>query len=547
MKTRIGTTPIVSASMILIAFFLSTALLSPADAAQAPRGQVERLRLAGGDYGYPSPFGYVRGPGMMQTSYLFDTLLWMDSSGRPLPWLASKWELSADGLEWRFFLRSGVKWHDGEALTAEDVAFTFHYLTEGAGRSSQQARGLGQVVEQVKAEASDRVMFRLRRPFAPFAESVAQRLFIIPKHVWSEVGDPLKFRGDKALIGSGPYQLKSFDETAGSYLYIANDSYFLKAPVVRRLEFVPAPDQLLALRRGELDAADLLEDATPEQQLKALGRQFKELAGSGDWNLALHFNLAKGFPYSDKRFRQAIAYAINRQDMVKRLLFGRGEPGSAGGLAPAHPYTAKGLPDYRPTPAKANALLDEIGLKDVNGDGLRELPDGARWRQELQTSARFTVKSAELIKEYLRRVGIDVAIKLQDRASSDAAAESGNFTMTLVGYGGGMADPDLLRERYGSKTKGSSFSRAYGYSNPSFDDLAAKQVVTIDDKNRRALIAQMQQIVADELPILSLYAPQRMMLYDSRVFDNWYYTPGCSQCRGTRNKHMFVTGKKLGF
>lgn len=483
---------------------------------------------------------------MIQASYLFDTLLWMDSSGKPLPWLASKWERSADGLEWRFVLRAGVKWHDGEALSAEDVAFTFHYLTEGAGKNSQQARGLAQVVEQVKTEAPDRVLFRLRRPFAAFAEAVGQRLFILPKHVWSDIADPLKLRHEKALLGSGPYQLKTFDETAGSYLYLANASYFLGAPVVRRLEFVPAPDQLLALQRGQLDAADLLEEATPDAQIKALARQFKELGGSGDWNLALHFNLAKGFPYNDKRFRQAIAHAINRQDMVKRLLFGRGVPGSAGGLAPSHPYAAKELPDYRWNPAKAGALLDELGLKDTNGDGLRELADGTRWRQELQTSARFTVKSAELIKEYLRRVGIDVAIKLHDRASADAAAETGNFTMTLVGYGGGTADPDYLRERYGSKSKGQTFSRAYGYSNARFDELAAQQLVAFDDGERRALIAQMQQIIADELPIISLYVPHRLTLYDSRVFDNWYFTPGCSPCRGTRNKHMFVTGKKNG-
>jgi peptide/nickel transport system substrate-binding protein len=521
--------------------------IAEADAAEAQRSQrVERVRLAGGDFGYPSPFGYVRGPGMIQASYLFDTLLWTDSTGMPIPWLATRWEHTTDGLEWRFTLRKGIKWHDGEPLTADDAAFTFDYMTKGAGRSTPviHARGLGQIVESVKVEAPEQVLFRLRRPFAPFEESIAQRLFIIPKHIWSDVSDPLKFRSGKALVGSGAYRLKTFDETAGSYLYVADDSYFLGAPAVRRLEFVPAPDQLLALQRGEIDAADLLEEAIPEQQVKALSRKFKELSGSGDWNLALHFNLAKGFPYGDKRFRQAIAYAVNRRDLVKRLLFGRGEPGSPGGLAPGHSYVAKGLPAYEWNPAKANALLDEIGLKDVDGDGIRELPDGARFRPELQTSARFTIKSAELIKEYLRRVGIDAAIKLQDRATADAAAEAGNYTIALVGYGGGMADPDFLRERYASTNKSRSFSSAYGYSSARFDELAAKQLITVKASDRREILAEMQQIIAEDLPVISLYVPHRLTLYNQRVFDNWYYTPGCSQCRGTRNKHMFVTGKK---
>jgi peptide/nickel transport system substrate-binding protein len=535
---------------VLVLFALCPFFLLRAEAAQGQRSiKTERLRLAGGDFGYPSPFGYIRGPGMIQTSYLFDTLLWTDSTGKPIPWLATKWERSADGLEWRFSLRRGVKWHDGEPLTADDIAFTFQYMTEGPGRKAPvlHARGLSQIVENVKVEAPDQVIFRLRRPFAPFEESIAEKLFIIPKHIWSDVDDPLKYRSAKALVGSGPYQLKSFDETAGSYLYVANDSYFLGPPVVRRLEFVPAPDQLLALQRREIDAADLLEEATLDQQVRSLARNFQELSGSGDWNLALHFNLAKGFPFNDKRFRQAIAYAVNRRDLIKRLLFGRGDPGSPGGLAPGHPYAAKGLPAYDWNPARAAMLLDEIGIKDLDKDGIRELPDGSRFRPELQTSARFTIKSAELVKEYLRHIGIEVVIKVQDRASADAAAESGNYAMALVGYGGIMADPDFLREHYSSASKSRSFFSAYGYDNPNFDKLAAKQLISVDPNDRRKIVAEMQRIIADDLPIISLYVPYRLTLYNQRVFEDWYYTPGCSPCRGTRNKHMFVTGKKTGF
>lgn len=511
--------------------------------------KVDRLRLAGGDYGYPSPFGYVRGPGMMQASYLFDTLIWEDSTGKPIPWLASRWGPSADGKEWRFTLRDGIKWHDGAPLTAEDVAFTFKYMTEGPGRNASviHARGLRQVVDQVAAESSNVVVFRLRRPFAPFEESIAGRLMILPKHIWESVSDPVKFRDPKALMGSGPYQLKSFDEATGSYLYLANESYFLGVPHVRRLEFVPAPDQLLALQRGSIDAADLLEEGTPEEQIKALSRKFREIKGSGDWNLALHFNLNKGFPYSEIRFREAIAYAIDRKDLVKRLLLGRGEPGSAGGLAPDHPYIANDLPPYERNIKKASALLDEIGLKDKNGDGLRELPDGTAFKQELQISARFTAKSAELIKEYLRRVGIDVVIKVQDRAAADAAAAAGNYTMALVGYGGIMGDPDFLRERYASTSKARSFSNAQGFKNARFDEIAAKQLVTLDAKERRQMITEMQRILSKELPVISLYVPSRLAFYDPNDFHGWYYTPGCSPCRATRNKHMFVTGKKVGF
>ena len=537
------------AGMVLAGFLfsgiLSTDTVIPAEKQPA---KVDRLRLAGGDFGYPSPFAYVRGPGMIQATYLFDTLLWPDSTGKPIPWLASKREHSADGKEWRFTLRDEIKWHDGRPLTADDVVFSFNYLISGAGKTATGILGPIQVKEVI-ADGANVVVFRLDRPSATFEESVASRVMIIPKHVWAEVTDPRKLRGVSAVMGSGPYKLVSYDEAAGSYLYVANDAYFLGPPVVRRLEFVPAPDELLALRRGVVDAAEILEEGVPKEQLSAFEGQakFGKLQGSGDWNLALHFNLTKGFPYNDKRFRQAVAYAIDRKDLVRRLLFGRGEPGSPGGLVPGHAFLAKGLPSYEKDTAKAKALLDEVGLKDVNGDGLRDSPDGKPFRQELQTSARFSLKSAELIKEYLRGVGIDLVVKSQDRAAADTAAAEGNYTMALVGYGGGTADPDFLRLRFASQVKARSFSRAQGYKNTEFDELAEQQLVTLDENKRREIIAQMQKILAEDLPIISLYVPARVSFFNKSVFDGWYYTPGCSPCRGTRNKHMLVTGKKIGF
>ena len=540
------------------ALALAGALVTAAcasDDGQSPQAQrrerpasVERIRLAGGDFGYPTPFAYVRGPGMIQTSYLFDTLLWEDSTGKPGPWLATQWSPTPDGLEWRFTLRDNVKWQDGQPLTAEDVKFTFDYLTTGPG--SAAAGLVGRLdLKEVVAESPTTVVIRLNSPSAVFEESVAMRVFIVPKHVWSSVTDPAKYRDPKAVMGSGPYKLQSVDEAAGSYLFTANEAYFLGVPYIRRLEFVPAPDELLGLQRGEIDAAELSEEPAPEEQLKAFESdpKFGKLEGTGDWNMALHFNLSKGFPYSDKRFRQAVAYALDRKDMVARLLLGRGEPASVAGLAPDHEMLAPGLPTYDRNVARARSMLDELGLRDSNGDGVRELPDGGRFVQELQASNRFTPKSPELVKEYLREVGIDVNVQILDRAAADDNAGKGNYTMALVGYGGIAGDPDGLRSRYAPPRTSTSFSRAIGYSNPAFTEAANKQLTTLDQVQRKELVFQMQRIVAEDIPILPLYVPKRVAFYNKQVFDNWYYTPGCSPCRGTRNKHMYVTGKTTGF
>jgi peptide/nickel transport system substrate-binding protein len=118
--------------------------------------------------------------------------------------------------------------------------------------------------------------------------------------------------------------------------------------------------------------------------------------------------------------------------------------------------------------------------------------------------------------------------------------------MALHGYGGIGGDPDTLRTRYSSQVPSQSFNRAHGYENEEFDELAGQQFRTIDEDERRALVDEMQQHLAEDLPVLSLYVPTRQTFYDPEVFDAWYYTPGCPPCGATRNKHMYVTGQQSG-
>ena len=512
-------------------------------------GSIARLRLSGGAYGYPTPFAYVRGEGLILASYIFDTLLWEDSTGDPIPWLAKEWSRSPDGLEWRFTLRDNAKWHDGQPVTADDVKFSFDYLATGAASSVSRVAASLDLKEAV-VEPPNIVVVRLNKPTAVFEEDVAMRLLVIPRHIWSTVTDPAKFRGPGATTGSGPYKLESVDEAAGAYLYTANESFFLGSPYVKRLELVPAPDELLALQRDEIDAGELLEQPAPEEQIQAFqsNPRFTKLEGPYDSLLALHINLAKGFPYERREFRQAIAYALDRKDMVARLLQGRGTPGTVGGLSPEHPLLAPDLPTYDRDVSKAKSMLDALGLKDMNGDGVRDLPDGAPFAQELQASSRFSPKSAELVKEYLRDVEIDVRIQILDKAAADESAGKGNYTMALISYGGMSGDPDQnLRSRYAASPKSTSFTRAIGYSHPKVTELANRQLVTLDPEQRKPLIQEIQRLVAEDVPIIPLYSPRRMTFYKAGIFDNWYYTPGCTPCRGTRNKHMLVTGKRVGF
>jgi hypothetical protein len=149
---------------------------------------------------------------------------------------------------------------------------------------------------------------------------------------------------------------------------------------------------------------------------------------------------------------------------------------------------------------RANELLDELGLVDADGDGMRDLPDGSPFRPELLDSNRFSAKTPELMKEHLREVGIDLQLNILEQAAADEAAVQANYPMALVGFGGIMGDPDTLRTRYASDAPGGSFNRTHGYSNPEVDRLAKEQLVAVDRGERMALVAQMQQIIAEDCP-----------------------------------------------
>jgi peptide/nickel transport system substrate-binding protein len=427
-------------------------------------------------------------------------------------------------------------------VTADDVVFTVDYVTNGPGADSAAfARGL-RGVEGVVADGERDVVFTLSGPKPSFEEDVAMTMFVLPEHIWSGVDTPQDLRGPEATIGSGPYQLTAADETTGSFQLTAFDGFHLGSPVVQRVEFVPVDDELIGLQTGTLVAAEIdQEQAVPAEQLATLEARFARLDGGGDWNRALHFNLAAGFPYDQPEFRRAVAHAVNRQDLVDRILFGRGIVASVGGLAPEHPDFADGLPDYGFDQAEAAALLDGLGMVDADGDGNRDLPDGSSFTVELFSSSRFSVATAELITENLLSVGLATNVTVEEDAVADERAIAGDYQMALIGYGGIMSDPGFLAERFSSEPD-ADFSAAFGYANAVLDEILAAQAVEVDRSARSALIEQAQRLIAEDLPILPLYVPNRTLFYDADTFDGWYYTPGCSPCRGSRNKHMYVTG-----
>ncbi len=524
------------------------------DGTPRPQGQGEdlpaaarpTLRLPGGDQGFPSPFAYQRGPGLIKSSLIYDTLVWKDSTGRTLPWLASRWDSSADARTHTFHLRDNVRWHDGRPLTARDVAFTFQYFRNQTVPPQVIVQPLPEI-QEVVATGDHTVEFRLSNPLATFfGFSGVGSVLIVPEHIWSTIPNAAQAGDPAVLVGSGPYRLESYDRGQGSYLYSANDEYFLGRPFVNRLEYRPVGDQLNGVAAGEVDmaSASLRPDAlTPFRNNPDLEviQAPPGNSGSGLW-----WNLARGGALADPRFRRACAHAINRQDLVQRLHGGNADPGNPGWIPAPNPFHVD-VEQYRFDQVRANQLLDEAGYSRPSPDGTRQSPGGEPLRFSLLVSSPPTPLT-DLVVNALRAVGVELTPEALDTPAFNQRVTSGRSEMSIITFGGMNTDhaADYLRQIYSSKTQ--SVQHAQGYVNPDVDRLCGEQLTAVDESRRKDIVGRIQRLVADDLPLLPLVYPYSYTIFNKGRFDQWYYTPGgvASTVPTIENKHLFVTGKKTG-
>jgi len=516
---------------------------APSEAGPGEKRVTLRVAANSQSGGYPTPYGAIRGPGRLVSTYLFDTLAFPDVTGEPKPWLAESWESSPDGKTWTFTLRDNITFHDGKPLTSDDVVFSFDYNLKGPGSTTSVGTGVD-YIDTVTAPDPMTVVIALKNARPSFLDDITGPFgfAIMPKHIWSAVTDPARFQGPTALIGSGPYKLEKFDLPTNSFNFVANEEFFLGPAKVRQFQIVPVSDELLALDRGDIDAARLSNDLIPQAQYDSLAKEFEVLTAPGEFNLALFFNPLKGFPYNEKAFRQGVVYGLDREDMIERLLGGRGVPGPAGALGPGNPFLNKDLPEYAFDKEKSATLLESVGLVDRNGDGLRDRPDGSPFTIPLSVSSSDN-QAAQLTAEYLKAVGLNVELSVVDQQTSDDRGANGDYEMAIQHFGGLSADPSRLISTFGSMSKSKSFTRVHGYNSPEFDQVAKQQAGEVDEDKRQELIDQMQEILAEDLPRISLYVPEQLSFVNSEKFGGFAYTPGCPPCGVTGNKRNLVSGK----
>jgi peptide/nickel transport system substrate-binding protein len=474
------------------------------------------IKFPAEDWGFPSPFAfYPAGPGYIKMSLIFDTLVWKDETGI-IPWLAKSWQMSADGKTWRFILRDGIKFHDGQDLTAEDVVFTFNYVQKHAFPWSVPA-----VIESISAESRVAVKFNLKYHYAAFLDVIIGVVPILPEHIWSTVRDPKKFHSKEALVGTGPFILQEYKSEHGVYIYRANRDFFLGRPKIDGIAYLPCGDPVLGLTKGEINAHTLWRQQVDAVDQFRKDPRYKILEGPSNWILKLIFNTRRPF-LNDYRIRQAFAYAINRVELCKRVKHDHAIPGNPGMLAADSPWYNPDVEPYAFSLKKSRQLLDQAGYQSYDSAGIRKNAQGKRLSFELLFGSENS-REAEFIKDSMAEVGVEIRFKVMDGMTifSLMQEEYDDFDLAINGHGGVAGDPDLFRRWFEKPVGNNGF-----WQDTAFAELISKQARTLNLTERRRQVFQIQKMLAHNLPVLVLWNPRIYFVYRPDVFDQWFYTMG---------------------
>lgn len=466
-----------------------------------------------GDWGFPSPWGhYQRGPGYIRMSLIFDTLLWKDEEGF-IPALAADWKYDRQEKAYIFTLRDDIYWHDGRKFSAEDVIFTYDYM-----RNHPYPWVDLQPIHKVEAAGNNEVKFTLKNEYAPFLAHIAATMPIIPKHIWENVSEPRTYREPLALIGTGPFKLADYSQEQGTYLYRANENYYGGEVLVDELRFVKTSSQMTvaALTKGEVDAA-----AIQPEMVKQLPKEYSVISETGSSNVKLMFNHQKE-PLAQKEFRQALAYALNREELTAKAGRGYGLPGNPWFYTPASSWYSPEAEQYEYNPQKAEEILAELGYELVTASKGREkgfwAKDGRLVKLELLCDANL-LRAAEVIKEQLALIGLEIDIKSVESQTRDARVLAWEFDLALNSHGGLGGDPNL----FAKFVLAEDFNSCRYQKNVELQRLIEKQAEQMDEAERQKTVREIQNKLAEEVPFLTLYYPESYWAHNGRI--PLFYTP----------------------
>jgi len=448
--------------------------------------------------------------------------------------LADSVSVSDDGLVYTYKIRDGVKWHDGQPLTADDIAFTYN-LYKDTPEYPYLNGYYTTYFESIEAKGNE-VILTLNEAI-PNIESQLVFLYILPKHIWGNE-NKIEFE-NTAMIGSGPFKMAEYVQNEFVRL-TANKEHFSTPPKVDEVVFQTFENQdalVQAIKTGQLDMITEMPN-TAAETLKAednvevvVGAPLAPGVTDIIFNQVAPENcptdaggLCTGHPaLRDKNVRLAMAHATDKQKLIDLILLGLGNPGLT--LIPdgLGVWYNDSLTDYAFDVAEANKILDDTGYLDTDGDGVREMPDASQplnFRLNWPSDSIVAPRTAELLSEMWGEIGISLELQAVDPDALTAqCCPAFDFDIMIWGW---AADPDpsSLLYVYTSEAIPSGSSET-GYSNPTYDELYAQQQTTLDFNARKDIVWEMQKIVHDDVVYIIPFYDASVQAYRTDRFTGW--------------------------
>jgi peptide/nickel transport system substrate-binding protein len=438
---------------------------------------------------------------------LFDGLVGRDARFQFTPALAERWE-QPNPLTLVFHLRSGVRFHDGRALTARDVVWTIQSMKSGVVISPKA--GSYASVDWMEAPDGLTVVLHLKHPDNFLLTNLSTgAMGIVPegsgKEFWQHP------------VGTGPFRFVS-QQTDQDVVVERNPASWAVVPKLKRVRFAVVPDAITESLELEKGSGDVAVNSLPMDSLAVLAaRPDLQVDETGGTEIQyLGFNLRDSL-LKDARVRQAIACAIDRGLIIKTLLGGRAR--AAASLLPASHWAWSGDgPRYDFDPARAERLLDEAGFGREAG--------GVRFHLAMKTSSSEETRLlAAVLQQQLGRVGIALDIRSYETATFLSDVRNGSFQVYSLRWVGGNEEPDIFTFVFATANFSPKGGNRSHYSNAQFDGLVEDAAESGNLERRRADYVEAQQILARDLPAINLWYPDSIVVHNRRLT---HVTPAAS-------------------
>ncbi|HEX8921555.1 MAG TPA: ABC transporter substrate-binding protein [Pyrinomonadaceae bacterium] len=447
---------------------------------------------------------------------IFNSLVKKNEKFDYVPDLATDIKRADDGLSYTFTLHDGVTFQDGKPLTSADVKYTLDtVLASSSGKAASFFEGSGEekkaLVSAVEAPDPRTVVIRLSKPWLGLLSNLVP-IGIVPK----DSADSQKTKP----LGSGPFKFVSYDSAQQTIALEANPNYWEGAPAISalRVRVIEDGNALQAeLRSGSVTLAPLPTNLTPDA-IKSLEQDSKlqVMQFTGANIVYLGFNVQDA-PLDNVKLRQAIAYAIDRETIIHDLLLGQAKV--AHSILPEDSWAYSPGQKYVYDPQRAKQLLDEAGFRDPDGDGPQlRLKTPINFR--ISSSSVATRQYVDVIRDYLKQVGIPVTIDTVETNTLLSQLRLGEFQMTTSRWVGGNQDPIFLKDLFHSSEIPSQTRPSRNrsrYKNPELDRILDEAVNTADREKALGLYRQAQDIVSRDLPLFPLWYPANMVVANKVV------------------------------